>query len=1437
MRWSLWHGLAMIPLIGHAIALPATSNFASMLMPRADDDFDNSDLSFIKKLAAVGDSYSAGIGAGDRLGKLTSRPDYACSRYSHGYPNIVNSDGRLGDESKRTFEFKSCSGAVMDDVLDTQIPELSSDQQFILLSAGGNDAELVNILNHCVYQWATFNSYQWLVAKLAETFDEELHPWIKKLDIGSLARTCEKQLEISQGLIEDDAFSNKIDAVLKAAKAKLAPGGMIYYTGYAKFWATDMSATCDKVTWTTWAHVGCLYLTTDHRKKMNDLVELMNDKLAAAVKRAGSSVKFINYDNMVGKFGGRYCESGVDESTVESNQRIDLMFYELNTLDPLGKSPWKRSDRQSLTGTFAGNQAIFAQIAIGLDPKSNFTFEQHLDDESMSSALNNAGILAETDDDGSGEDGIEVPNILPDGYGRAFHPQVVLHKLIAERIIFEMINVNNANNGYEQLPYGFAPLTCEIDRSPTPYLTHKGTTPGKAINSGINLRILGVGDSITRGIGSSDGNGYRKRLKEDLSKNDVFFAGTESDGDMENGNYGAWRGKSIKYIADHIGPSLKHRPNIILLHAGTNDLDDRSQYSSEGNDPDGIASRLGALIDKMVDACPDAVILVAMIIKTCDSHKAPRHDAYTELIPGVVKTRRSKGAHVLAVDFTDFPLNKLTDCIHPTTEGYKTFADYWYDYIHQIPSSWITKPIGNDPDLSNAGSDKNGGISTDIPAPDYGNPIVPKSKTEVQEAFDAAIKGDESACKTRPTWKGAGQIARGVGETGEWKFTENWGKAGQVFDGIGRAGEHVRFHDMDGDGKADYLWLDPESGRMHCWLNKMPEGFVKAGTHEQGIIAVGTAPSEKVYIADANGDGLADYLVVNPNDGSVDVWWNNGPDDNAPNGWNWHRAGQLSAGIPHANLATLRFPDINGDKRADYVIIGKDGSLGHLMNTGTDTGRTVEWVSRHGIATGESYKLKDFSKLINGDGRDDYLVFDSDVGLSGFLNQPSNREGLPQWVKQADKAFAVGIREQLSSIHLADMDGNGKVDYIYVDDKGAVQIWHNRGSADISMAIDGLRFADIDGDGIDDYIWVEPDTGAPHVRLNMGPDSNDQFGWGWKALNDGNPIARGTAPGNKIRFADIDGNGRDDYIVIDPLDGGMRGWLNGGPGDNEYGWNFLPQGRIFQGGIGPGANVRLADVDGDGFDDYIYLHPGGRTTIYRNKWNKESPMDSWVRMESMEAKHGIQRRPEEILFHDINGDGRDDYLWVNPLNGIVRAWINNYPNTPAWVDSGEYAGSIGTAGNNIRFATLQRNGRASLVAVNRKTNAIAAWLNSCDDLGEPQRNNRVLFTSRAGNLKNGKVIWSVHNETTEHHIPDMCNVNVVTSVILTEDKEYPTEFDTFDIHGAKNCKYSGAEDKVGRMTCDKVNGIRCYDYHNWDDRTPCTIHKERTWVTKFVCDW
>jgi hypothetical protein len=136
---------------------------------------------------------------------------------------------------------------------------------------------------------------------------------------------------------------------------------------------------------------------------------------------------------------------------------------------------------------------------------------------------------------------------------------------------------------------------------------------------------------------------------------------------------------------------------MILLHAGTNDMNPSSSISTEGHDPVAASQRLGSLIDKMVAACPDAVILVAMIIGTCNADQAPQTKIFQSLIPNVVLSRLKAGKHVLPVDFSTFALSNLRDCIHPTNEGYQLMGDYWYDFISQVPPTWITEPVGKDP--------------------------------------------------------------------------------------------------------------------------------------------------------------------------------------------------------------------------------------------------------------------------------------------------------------------------------------------------------------------------------------------------------------------------------------------------------------------------------------------------------------------------------------------------------------------------------------------------------------------------------------------------------------------------------------------------------------------------------------------------------------------
>lgn len=57
-----------------------------------------------------------------------------------------------------------------------------------------------------------------------------------------------------------------------------------------------------------------------------------------------------------------------------------------------------------------------------------------------------------------------------------------------------------------------APLALAADS-----LNYTGAAAGQVIKDGVELRILPVGDSVTVGYLSTDGNGYRLKLQENLS--------------------------------------------------------------------------------------------------------------------------------------------------------------------------------------------------------------------------------------------------------------------------------------------------------------------------------------------------------------------------------------------------------------------------------------------------------------------------------------------------------------------------------------------------------------------------------------------------------------------------------------------------------------------------------------------------------------------------------------------------------------------------------------------------------------------------------------------------------------------------------------------------------------------------------------------------------
>ena len=189
--------------------------------------------------------------------------------------------------------------------------------------------------------------------------------------------------------------------------------------------------------------------------------------------------------------------------------------------------------------------------------------------------------------------------------------------------------------------------------------------------------------------------GYRQQLQKDLSANRVRFAGVERNGSMVDNWHAGYPGYTLSAIAGRADKSLEQRPNVVLIHAGTNDM------ATGAREPyDQAPARLGKLVDQIHARLPDAVVLVSQLIHNRDPGQEARTTAFNDALPAVVKDLRAKGRKVRLVDFRGIRVAQLADSTHPNDAAYDEMGDLWYDALHAVPQDWFKPPVGPDPHIN-----------------------------------------------------------------------------------------------------------------------------------------------------------------------------------------------------------------------------------------------------------------------------------------------------------------------------------------------------------------------------------------------------------------------------------------------------------------------------------------------------------------------------------------------------------------------------------------------------------------------------------------------------------------------------------------------------------------------------------------------------------------
>ncbi|GAA4660669.1 FG-GAP-like repeat-containing protein [Streptomyces youssoufiensis] len=278
-------------------------------------------------------------------------------------------------------------------------------------------------------------------------------------------------------------------------------------------------------------------------------------------------------------------------------------------------------------------------------------------------------------------------------------------------------------------------------------------------------------------------------------------------------------------------------------------------------------------------------------------------------------------------------------------------------------------------------------------------------------------------------------------------------------------------------------------------------GPPQKGREDSGVIPPEEFPATNTFwLADINGDEKAEYLTVDKNQ-NFEFWWNGGVKDQRLRSDGKGENSYTPA--PGADGAALRFGDIDEDEKPDCMVVDQTGGV--TVHT---------WVEKNPSGS-----------------RMCMARYDGDAS-----------------VPLLDTADRV---PHLREIQFADIDGDKRVDYLWIEPNSRTTVWFNR-----SRVAKGGRLVHLG--------WSPPTV--------IGKDTFDR----------------------EFRYADLNGDARADQILI-TLQGGARAWLNKDGAESGIATKDICQ--IVPDTHAPPEEIQFADVDGDDRAEFLHVDKTGAVHV------------------------------------------------------------------------------------------------------------------------------------------------------------------------------------------------------------------------------------------------